>query len=150
MSRITLLLYKAIVVEFVIILLTFLVAGMFFAGIENIFEGIFTILQMVFLPLFIALVPCFLIATVIGQYLKLAKLNNFTYITGIVITFLFLFTAITIGLVSYYFITEGKLIPIYNFKGASSFLFYLCGLQTLGVGFWLGDKLFALKQSSKN
>jgi len=146
MSRITLLLYKAIVVEFVIILVTFLVAGTLFGGLE----GFFAIITMVALPLFIALIPCFLIATVIGRFLNLAKLNNFTYITGIAITFLFFFIARSIGLVSYYLITEEELIPMYNFKGASSFLFYLCGLQTLGVGFWLGSKLFTLKQSSKN
>ena len=145
MSRTTLLLCRAIVVEFAVIIISFSLFGMLYYGKEGFLTGI-----SLFFPIIIGALPSLLTALFIGNHIKPNPQQLFENIfLGVILMFLFFLIAVITTAVVLYFIMEGRWIHSQILSEILTLSFYGGGIQTLGVGIWLGGKFCLIKQSSK-
>lgn len=137
------LLCKAIIIETMVVVISVYILGTIYGGTD----AADSIIATIFIPLLAGVIPSFLIAKIIEKYIKLTSKNA---IIGVLLFFALTFISVNIGAIVFSFLEDGSWIDRHHLYEIQTAFFYFCGLQTLGVGFWLGSKLFALKQSSKN
>lgn len=130
----------AIALEIFLAMITFCVLG----GIHNFLEDFFAKFCY-FLP---PLIPILILIFALGQWINYSKMNvSFRKFLGVFYIFLFLYIYLIVSsfVGNYYFYVANPEWIWYNLEIMLVYTTIFGGLQTLGVGIWLGYKLSQIK-----
>lgn len=136
MSSISLLLCRAIIVEFVVILFSLLGVGSLFFGIEAL-----GIIINFFIFILVGAICCIPIAIGIGEYLSRSNKFLIKKLPLGILLMLFFYSFGVVSSITIISILEGGGVSMDELLGKLAFCLIFGFLQTLGVGMWLDTKL---------
>ena len=136
MSSISLLLCRAIIVEFVVILFSLLGVGSLFFGIEAL-----GIIINFFIFILVGASCCIPIAIGIGEYLSRSNKFLIKKLPLGILLMLFFYSFGVVSSITIISILEGGGVSMDELLGKRAFCLIFGFLQTLGVGMWLDTKL---------
>ena len=137
MSSISLLLCRAIIVEFVVILFSLLGVGSLFFGIEEAFGIIINF----FIFILVGAICCIPTAIGIGEYLSRSNKFLIKKLPLGILLMLFFYSFGVVSSITIISILEGGGVSMDELLGKLAFCLIFGFLQTLGVGMWLDTKL---------
>nr|WP_315007661.1 hypothetical protein [uncultured Capnocytophaga sp.] len=137
MSSISLLLCRAIIVEFVVIFFSLLGVGSLFFGIEEAFGIIINF----FIFILVGAICCIPIAIGIGEYLIRSNKFLIKKLPLGILLMLFFYSFGVVSSITIISILEGGGVSMNELLGKLAFCLIFGFLQTLGVGMWLDTKL---------
>ena len=136
MSSISLLLCRALMIEFVVILLSLLGVGSLFFGIEAL-----GIIINFFIFILVGAICCIPIAIGIGEYLSRSNKFLIKKLPLGILLMLFFYSFGVVSSITIISILEGGGVSMDELLGKLAFCLIFGFLQTLGVGMWLDTKL---------
>ena len=136
MSSISLLLCRALMIEFVVILLSLLGVGSLFFGIEAL-----SIIINFFIFILVGAICCIPIAIGIGEYLSRSNKFLIKKLPLGILLMLFFYSFGVVSSITIISILEGGGVSMNELLGKLAFCLIFGFLQTLGVGMWLDTKL---------
>ena len=136
MSSISLLLCRALMIEFVVILLSLLGVGSLFFGIEAL-----GIIINFFIFILVGAICCIPIAIGIGEYLNRSNKFLIKKLPLGILLMLFFYSFGVVSSITIISILEGGGVSMNELLGKLAFCLIFGFLQTLGVGMWLDTKL---------
>ena len=136
MSSISLLLCRAIIVEFVVIFFSLLGVGSLFFGIEAL-----GIIINFFIFILVGAICCIPIAIGIGEYLSRSNKFLIKKLPLGILLMLFFYSFGVVSSITIISILEGGGVSMDELLGKLAFCLIFGFLQTLGVGMWLDTKL---------
>ena len=136
MSSISLLLCRALMIEFVVILLSLLGVGSLFFGIEAL-----GIIINFFIFILVGAICCIPIAIGIGEYLSRSNKFLIKKLPLGILLMLFFYSFGVVSSITIISILEGGGVSMNELLGKLAFCLIFGFLQTLGVGMWLDTKL---------
>ena len=136
MSSISLLLCRAIIVEFVVILFSLLGVGSLFFGIEAL-----GIIINFFIFILVGAICCIPRAIGIGEYLSRSNKFLIKKLPLGILLMLFFYSFGVVSSITIISILEGGGVSMDELLGKLAFCLIFGFLQTLGVGMWLDTKL---------
>ena len=136
MSSISLLLCRALMIEFVVILLSLLGVGSLFFGIEAL-----GIIINFFIFILVGAICCIPIAIGIGEYLSHSNKFLIKKLPLGILLMLFFYSFGVFSSITIISILDGGGVSMNELLGKLAFCLIFGFLQTLGVGMWLDTKL---------
>jgi len=136
MSSISLLLCRALMIEFVVILLSLLGVGSLFFGIEAL-----GIIINFFIFILVGAICCIPIAIGIGEYLSRSNKFLIKKLPLGILLMLFFYSFGVFSSITIISILDGGGVSMNELLGKLAFCLIFGFLQTLGVGMWLDTKL---------
>ena len=136
MSSISLLLCRALMIEFVVILLSLLGVDSLFFGIEAL-----GIIINFFIFILVGAICCIPIAIGIGEYLSRSNKFLIKKLPLGILLMLFFYSFGVVSSITIISILEGGGVSMDELLGKLAFCLIFGFLQTLGVGMWLDTKL---------